>query len=106
MPDDVVAAVRKVAERVRAPPRPGTRRDVRTPVVGRVEGASADHDEGVARVGVDGDPLAGAGLTVGLEPSRILGRGQQAGAMEHVAGRARAVVAARLPLAVTTTDAV
>src|SRR5579875_128211 len=71
--DDVVAAVGEVAGGVGPPARAGAGRDVRSAVVSGVEGATAHDHERVTRVGVDGDPLARAGLAVGLEVGRILG---------------------------------
>ncbi len=63
-------------------------------VPGGVEHDPGDVDEGVGAVGVDGDPLAGPGLPVALELGRVLGVvAEHAGAVEHEAGRARAVVA-------------
>ena len=63
-------------------------------VPGGVEHDPSDVDERVRAVGVDGDPLAGPGLPVALEPGRVLGVvAEQAGAVEDEAGRARAVVA-------------
>ena len=64
--------------------------------VGGVEHDPGDLDEGVVGGGVDGDPLAGALVAVGLEQGGVagdavadvdLGTGQ-AGVVEHEVGRA------------------
>src|ERR1700744_2757602 len=58
-----------------------------------VEGEAADHHPGVFGVGVDRDPLAGAGFAPGLEAGRVERAFQQAAAVQRVGDGAGAVVA-------------
>ena len=66
----------------------------------RVEAFAVDDHEGVFGVGVDRDVLARAGFAVGLQLRGVLGRAEQAAAVQRVGDRARAVVAGRLEGAV------
>ena len=54
-----------------------------------VEGDAGDDHPGVAGVGVDGDPAAGAGFAPGLEAGRVERAFQQAAAVQGVADRSR-----------------
>ena len=66
----------------------------------RVEGEAGDDHPGVFGVGVDGDPLAGAGFAPGLEAGRVERAFEEAAAVQGEADRARAVVAGRFEGAV------
>src|SRR6478736_6454822 len=90
---DVAARARRVR------PRPAVA--VAAGGAGRVVEQTRDLHVGMAGVGPDRDPLAGSGAPIGLELAGVLGRGQQAAAVERVADRARAVVTARAEAAVT-----
>src|SRR5436853_5201686 len=56
-----------------------------------VEAQAGDHREGVAAVGVHGDPRPATGRAEALEAARVLGLVQEAAAVQRVAHRARAV---------------
>src|SRR5215208_4420094 len=62
-------------------------------LAGGVEAQAGDDRVGVARVRVDGDPLAPAARSPALEAGRVERTAEQAGAVQRVADRARAVVA-------------
>ena len=62
----------------------------------RVEAFAVHHHQRVFGVRVDRDVLARARFAVGLETGRVLGRAQQAAAVQRVGDRARAVIAGRL----------
>src|ERR1017187_4112565 len=64
MADHVTAAISQVAGGVRAPAWTGAAGDVGSAVIGGVERDPRDDDPGVRGVGVDRDPLAGAGAAV------------------------------------------
>ena len=66
----------------------------------RVEADAGDHHVGVAGLGVDGHPLAGARVAPALEVARGQRLVEQPGAVQRVGDRARAVVARVVPLAV------
>src|SRR6476661_1568695 len=70
-------------------------------VADRVPAQAGDLGEGVAGVGVDGDPLTGAGGAPALEGAGGEGFGDQAAAEEGEADRAGAVVAVGVEGAVT-----
>ncbi len=59
---------------------------------GGVEAEARDDQEGMRWVGIDGDPSPGAGQSPALEARRGERRAEQAGAVEDVGDRSRAVV--------------
>src|SRR5689334_20066107 len=59
----------------------------------RVEPQAGDGHVGVAAVGVDGHPLARAGVAPLLEAAAVEGLVEQAGAVQRERDRARAVIA-------------
>src|ERR671937_2172716 len=63
--------------------------------VAGVEAQAGDHDEGMARIRVDRDPLALAGLAPGHEVARVERGVEQPGAVQRIAHGAGAVVAPR-----------
>src|SRR4051794_1562443 len=65
----------------------------RTGAADGVEGDAGYDHPGVAGVGVDGDPLAGAGFSPGLQAGRVERAFEEAAAVQGVADRAGAVVA-------------
>src|SRR6478735_12539297 len=72
-------------------------------VLGPAAGVEADaghHHVGVAGLGVDGDPLAGACVAPALHVTGGERLVEQTGAVQRVGDRARAVVAGVVPLAV------
>src|SRR5205807_218664 len=71
-----------------------------------VEAQARDHDEGVAAVRVDGDPLSLPGRAEALELARVLGLVEEAAAVERVGDGARAVVAGVVPRPVPAAVAV
>src|SRR5690242_8357995 len=73
-----------------APPRTGAVRH------GGVEPQAGDHEERVARVRVDGEPVTLAVLRPAHEAGRVHRRVDEVTAVEGLADGARAVVAARL----------
>ena len=63
----------------------------------RCRSAAVDRHPGVAGVGVDRDVLAGPRRAVALQRARVLGHAEQAGRVQHVGDRARAVIARARP---------
>ena len=71
-----------------------------------VPAQAGDDREDVLVVGVDPHPAAGPPPPQRMKPGRVERRFEQAGGVQHVADRARAVIAARVPVAVAAAPAV
>src|SRR4051812_8063155 len=87
-----------------APHRLPARARLRAPA--GIEAEARDHHVGMAGVRVDRHPLAGAALPEGLETGRVARDLQQARAVQRVGDRARAVIAAVVPVSVAAAVAV
>ena len=70
----------------------------------RVEAFAVDDHERVFGVRVDRDVLARPGFAVGLQLGGVLGRAEQAAAVQRVGDRARAVIAGGLERAVAAAE--